>query len=344
MPTVFPGSHEGKLPTKATAGTRAMVGAGATTPMPFLLLLIAIASSAGIAAALVAWHYPRGLSGHGTPTDAIAEVVEGVAARRTRLRRWLRTRGDPASATGLALSIALGCAIGGGIIVAMLALLMRSNDALLAVDSAAARWGSRHASTLSQHGLDLVTQLGDTSAVVALAILLVVVESIRAPSRFLVPFLVTVMLGNELITTVVKDLGDRARPTFNPIAEGLGPSFPSGHSSTAAAFFAAAALIVGRRRGHLARTALAGGAVAVAVAVAVSRVLLDVHWVSDVVAGLALGWAWFAVCAIAFGGRLLRFGASAERARDAVRAAPIRRSEQQAPKKLRSLRHSGKNG
>ena len=33
----------------------------------------------------------------------------------------------------------------------------------------------------------------------------------------------------------------------------------------------------------------AGGAVGLAVAVACSRVLLDLHWVSDVVAGLALG-------------------------------------------------------
>ena len=32
-----------------------------------------------------------------------------------------------------------------------------------------------------------------------------------------------------------------------------------------------------------------------------TRVLLDVHWLSDVVAGLALGWAWFAFCSIAFG-------------------------------------------
>ena len=37
--------------------------------------------------------------------------------------------------------------------------------------------------------------------------------------------------------------------------------------------------------------------------------LLDVHWLTDVIGGLALGWAWFALCAIAFGGRLLRFGA-----------------------------------
>jgi undecaprenyl-diphosphatase len=53
--------------------------------------------------------------------------------------------------------------------------------------------------------------------------------------------------------------------------------------------------------------------VGLAVAVAASRVLLAVHWTTDVIAGIALGWAWFALCAVAFGGRLLRFGATAER-------------------------------
>ena len=50
-------------------------------------------------------------------------------------------------------------------------------------------------------------------------------------------------------------------------------------------------------------------------AVAASRVLLDLHWLSDVVGGLALGWAWFALCAVVFGGRLLMPTAAADIAR-----------------------------
>jgi membrane-associated phospholipid phosphatase len=68
---------------------------------------------------------------------------------------------------------------------------------------------------------------------------------------------------------------------------------------------------------------LAGLAAGIAVAVAASRVLLDVHWLSDVIAGLALGWGWFAVCAIAFGGRILRFGVAAETAARVAEATEV---------------------
>ena len=111
-------------------------------------------------------------------------------------------------------------------------------------------------------------------------LLVAAVEWRRGSSRLVVPFLLVVVVGDKVLTTAVKELLDRARPTLNPIAETLGPSLPSGHSSTAAAFFAGAALVLGVGRPRRTRAALAGVGVGVAVAVACSRVLLDVHWLS----------------------------------------------------------------
>jgi undecaprenyl-diphosphatase len=288
-------------------------------PMPLLALLL-ISTTAGLLAAAIAWHYPRSMPG-AAMAEPVAEAVGEMASQHSGLRAFVKRRRDPVAATGLALTIALGAVIIGGVVIGVLAFLVRSNRAALDLDTGPARWGFEHASEFTNTWLNRITDLGDGTVVIVLAIVLGIAETIRLRSRFVIPFILAVTLGNHFITVVVKDLADRARPTLNPIAEALGPSFPSGHSSTAASFYACAALLIGCRRGHVARTILAGFAVAIPVAVGCTRVLLDVHWTSDVIAGLCLGWAWFAVCAIAFGGRLLRFGASAERATDAARAA-----------------------
>jgi undecaprenyl-diphosphatase len=53
---------------------------------------------------------------------------------------------------------------------------------------------------------------------------------------------------------------------------------------------------------------LAAGAALIAVSVATSRALLGVHFLSDVIGGLFLGWGWFMLVAIVFGGRAQRLG------------------------------------
>ena len=274
--------------------------------MPFLALVLAALVSACIAA-FAAWRYPRLTAGSPAPAVATARKAGRFAPRL-----------DPSVATGLALTLALLVALAGGVGLGALAYLERTNAELNHIDRSVGSWGYHHATSLSNHGLRLVTQLGSFTVIVVLAVALAAVETFRTRSAWILPFLVIVLGGEELLMTTIKSLANRARPPFDPAAvSGLGPSFPSGHSSTAAAFYAAAALLLGRRRGHLARTILTASAIGIAVAVAASRVLLDVHWLSDVIAGLLLGWGWFAVCSIAFGGRLLRFGAPAEIAAEA---------------------------
>jgi undecaprenyl-diphosphatase len=75
--------------------------------------------------------------------------------------------------------------------------------------------------------------------------------------------------------------------------------------------------VVTRHQGRRRRAVAAGLAALVTVAVAASRVLLGVHWLTDVVAGVAVGYGWFLLSAVVFGGRLQRLGDPATHASEA---------------------------
>ena len=279
--------------------------------MTLLVLLLVATVTAGAVGALT-WRWAGGAGPAAPSTMGTARKAGAAIRRHPRHGTALATRLDPRTATGLGLTLALLVIVGGGALLAVLAYLVRDSDDLIRLDNGVANWGDRHASAFSTDGLNAVTQLGKPAVIAGLAAVLAVMETVRTRSRWVVPFLFIVVAGNGILTTTIKDLADRVRPALNPIAETLGPSFPSGHSSWAAAFFAAAALLLNRGRNARARAAIAGVAAGLAVMVAGSRVLLNVHWLSDVIGGLALGWVWFSICAIAFGGRLLRFGATAD--------------------------------
>jgi len=284
--------------------------------MPFAVLIVLALIAGGFTFAL-ARRYPATAAAEAPARAASGKLAE-EAAHRPWLSNLLRTRLDPSTATGLALTLALVVAILGGLVLGALAYLMRTNAALVNIDNSVGQWEFDHASPLSTHGLHAVTQLADTYTVIALIAIVSVVEYLRLPNRWIPVFLVTVVVGEIVLVNVIKQALDRVRPAFDPAAASLGPSFPSGHSATAAATYAAVALVLARRRAAVTRALIAAGAVAIAVAVATSRVMLGVHWLSDAIAGLAFGWAWFAVCAVAFGGRLVSFGAPVEAATKAV--------------------------
>jgi undecaprenyl-diphosphatase len=285
-----------------------------------ILVLLGPALGIGLLFYIAVRRHPGVDPASSRPATAVAARVEGALREHRTLGARLATRFDPETETGLLLTAAFLVVVVGGVVLGVLGLLVRSNSSLLHLDRSVSPWGEQHMTPTAKSTLDFVTSFGGTTVIVASTLLVFALEMMRRPSRWLAPFLATVVVGQGLISTGIKNLVDRVRPAANPLAHTLGPSFPSGHTTGAAACFAAFALILGRGRSSNTQAALAGIAVLIACAVAASRVLLGVHWLTDVIGGLALGWGWFALCSIAFGGRLLRLGAPLEAAERVVAA------------------------
>ncbi len=99
------------------------------------------------------------------------------------------------------------------------------------------------------------------------------------------------MVAAPLAIYALKAVVDRARPALWETPWYWGSSFPSGHTLSAAAFATVGVMCVVRiwpqRRG-LAILAT-GFAIAWTVSVALSRLVIGVHWPTDVLASVALG-------------------------------------------------------
>lgn len=186
-------------------------------------------------------------------------------------------------------------------------------EGLAAWDDAAARWGARRATPSVVRVLEDMSRLGSTVLLFAVMVAVGTFVAWRRRRPAVYGYLALVGAGVVVLNNGLKLLVDRPRPDVFQATHFSGSSFPSGHSASAAACWAAIMLVlaVGWRRP--ARRAAAVLAVLIAGVVAATRVVLGVHWLSDVVAGLAVGWTWFFVVTLLFGGRLLRFGEPAER-------------------------------
>jgi len=95
----------------------------------------------------------------------------------------------------------------------------------------------------------------------------------------------------------IKDAVDRPRPGGGLI-DASGSSFPSAHAAYSTFYVWLAVTIVMRLRVGMARgAAVVAGGIALTALVGLSRVYLNVHYLSDVSAGWALGVASFSLCA-----------------------------------------------
>jgi membrane-associated phospholipid phosphatase len=269
----------------------------------------------GVAAGFFAYRWPQAAP---TAPKISVQKVEHEARRHPRLVAFTRSRLDPGSATGLLLSAAIVAFVVGTALMAIVLVMIHTNTGFARLDRSVSLFGAHHATAVSTRFLRFYTQLGGALVIVPLGVIVAIAEAIRQRSVAIVAFLTLVVGGQFLVANVIKAIVDRARPNFDQLTGFSGPSFPSGHAVATAACLAAFALVIGRRRSIKVRAILAGLAVGLATGIACCRVMLGVHWLTDVLGGLALGWAWFALCSIAFGGYQLRFGAPAKTAEETV--------------------------
>ena len=191
--------------------------------------------------------------------------------------------------------------------------MVRAGSGFASWDQAVAEWGSETATATSTTILNVVTQLGASWLAIPVAAAVGYYGYRRWGSWNAMWFMAVVYGGHAIISNLLKFFIERDRPPVEHLAGTVSSSFPSTHSGTAAAVWAGAALVLGADRGWAARAWLAAGAAVIAVSVAASRALLGVHWLTDIIAGLAIGWAWFVLVAISFGGRALRLGEPVDR-------------------------------
>lgn len=141
-----------------------------------------------------------------------------------------------------------------------------------------------------RHGAGAVTLLGTLPVIVGGGVLVIaVLRRMRRPGAARI---VLICVGASALSTVAKRVVGRVGPPHR-LASGLHDySWPSGHSTAAAALLVGAALLLTRGSSSAQRVIVVPAAVLGALAVAASRLVLDVHWTTDVVAGLAVGASW----------------------------------------------------
>ena len=145
-----------------------------------------------------------------------------------------------------------------------------------------------------------VTHMADTATVTVLGIT-VTLALVWLRRRWLAAAFAVAIGGNALLNITLKAIFARARPLHDPAAELVrGFSFPSGHSSGAVVAYGMLAYVLIRCLSpvHAARfrLPLVLSATALAFTIGCSRIFIQAHFETDVLAGFASGSAWLAVC------------------------------------------------
>lgn len=173
-----------------------------------------------------------------------------------------------------------------------------TGDPIVRWDLEFSRWLHTHSTSAGVTFFQIVTATGSVLflAVVTLGTALYLLRRRRLNAAAL---LCVAALGIELLNPLLKLVFQRPRPELAYVHLET-YSFPSGHAAGSAAIYAVAFYLLARNLSTRRRVECAFAYVALVAVIAFSRLYLEVHYLSDVLAGLTLGVAWACACLFAY--------------------------------------------
>jgi len=141
-----------------------------------------------------------------------------------------------------------------------------------------------------------LTALGSFS-VLGLMVIAVLGYLLLTGKRVMALLVLVSVIGGTLVSSVLKELFSRPRPSLEHAAEVFTASFPSGHALiSTVTYLTLGALLARVQASARLRVYIIGIAVLLALVIGLSRLYLGVHYPTDVLAGWCLGAAWAGLC------------------------------------------------
>jgi membrane-associated phospholipid phosphatase len=169
-----------------------------------------------------------------------------------------------------------------------------TGDPLVRWDVEFSRWLHDHSSSFLVSSFNVLTLAGNV-ATLAIITLAAALYFLRRGQLDRAAFLCAGALGIEILNPILKLAFHRPRPELAYVHLET-YSFPSGHAAGSAAIYGLVFYLVARTLRPRWKIAGATAYVVVVITVGFSRLYLEVHYLSDVLAGVSLGIAWASVC------------------------------------------------